>query len=171
MYIVQHCINAVQTFILSVNLLTNKIGKWGTMALCIDVPRQVVETGNFKPRRISADISTLYTLYWIVPPYGLIAPSLFSRPVRLNSSGGTTVSDISENDTSLPKVHWSVLVLSNLPGRPEPWDSSIWRGYFGELEGLDLLKLGAEPDVLGGLKDTGGLNSLLKFFHVMGDFG
>jgi hypothetical protein len=39
------------------------------------------------------------------------------------------------------------------------------------LEGLDLPKLGAKPDVLGGLKDTGGLNSLLKFFHVMGDFG
>jgi hypothetical protein len=105
------------------------------------------------------------------PGLRFLAPLPSSRPVRLNSSGGTTVSDISENDTSLPRVHWSVLVLCNLPGRLEPWDPSIWRGYFGELKGLDLLKLGAEPGVLGGLTDTGGLNSLLKFFHVMGDFG
>jgi len=92
-------------------------------------------------------------------------------PVRLNSSGGTTVSDILENDTSLPRARWSVLVLCSLPRRLELWGHSIWGGYFGELKGLDLPKLAAEPGVLGGLTDTGGLNSLLKFFDVMGDFG
>lgn len=149
-------------------MLTSKIGKCPP---CFDALNQAAGIGISKWPKISAGIPTPYTPYCFATGYAFTARSLSSRLVILNLSGKTTVSDISENDTSLPRVHWSVLVLCNLPGRLEPWDPSIWRGYFGELKGLDLLKLGAEPDVLGGLTDTGGLNSLIKFCHVMVDFG
>jgi hypothetical protein len=71
-YTVQHCINVVQTFILSVSLLTSKIGKWGPVTPCIGVLRQAVAIGIFKPRRISAGIPTPYTPDWIVPDYDFL---------------------------------------------------------------------------------------------------